>query len=146
MSKVFEIGISDNRKNKIKKVQFVSAVAGKGLLNDRFYKNENEKSCQLTLIEKENIDNFNSLLDTNIPYIDFRRNIVTTGISLNGLVGNEIFIGQVKLRVHELCEPCKHLQQMLNQNDLVKNLIHKAGLRCEILTDGKISVNDEITF
>ena len=51
MSKVFEIGISDNRKNKIKKVQFVSAVAGKGLLNDRFYKNENEKSCQLTLIE-----------------------------------------------------------------------------------------------
>ena len=60
------------------------------------------------------------------------------------MVGNEIFIGQVKLRVHELCEPCKHLQQMLNQNDLVKNLIHKAGLRCEILTDGKISVNDEI--
>ena len=75
---------------------------------------------------------------------DFRRNIITEGIRLNELVGSEFFIGNVKVKAHDLCRPCKYLQESLNQKNLVKKLLRKGGLRCEILTNGKIFVGDEI--
>ena len=81
-----------------------------------------------------------------IPYKNFRRNIVTEGIRLNKLVNKEIVIGSVKIKVHDLCEPCKYLQDLLGQKDLVKNLVHKGGIRCEILTSGKISIGDIIKY
>ena len=144
MAKVTKIGISPVAGKKVIKVKSANAIAGKGLENDRFYKNNNSVTSQLTLIEKENIDDINKLFGTSIPYEDFRRNIITEGIKLNNLINKEILIGEVKVKVHLLCEPCKHLQDILNQKNLVKNLIHKGGLRCEILTSGKISIGNII--
>ena len=65
---------------------------------------------------------------------------------LNDLVGKEFFVGNVKLKGHDLCQPCKGLQDNLNQTNLVKKLLNKGGLRCEILTDGKILVGDKINY
>ena len=146
MYKVHKIGISKLKGKEIEDVIEVKAIAGEGLENDRFCKNNNHKNCQITLIEKEIIDNFNNLLRLKIPYKNFRRNIVTEGIMLNKLVNKEIVIGSVKIKVHDLCEPCKYLQDLLGQKDLVKNLVHKGGIRCEILTSGKISIGDIIKF
>ena len=74
----------------------------------------------------------------------FRRNIVPENIRLNELVGKEFFVGGVKLKAHDLCEPCKYLEKKLNQENLVKTLLSKAGVRCEILTSGTISIGDII--
>ena len=60
------------------------------------------------------------------------------------MVGKEFFIGKVKVKAHDLCRPCKNLQESLKQKNTVKELLHTGGLRCEILTDGKISVGNEI--
>ena len=60
------------------------------------------------------------------------------------LINKEFFIGNAKVKGIELCEPCLHLQTILRQKNLVKKLVHKAGLRCEILASGKISVGDII--
>jgi MOSC domain-containing protein YiiM len=60
------------------------------------------------------------------------------------LVGSEFFIGEVKVKGHDLCRPCKYLQKSLNQKNLVKELLRKGGLRCEILISGKISIGDKI--
>ena len=144
MGKVVEIGISDIKGSQIQKVTQVEAFKGKGLLNDRKFKETNQKECQLTLIEIENVNYYNNLSNTNFFPLDFRRNIVTENIRLNKLVGKEFFIGEVKLKAHDLCRPCKYLQKKLKQNSLVEMLLDKAGLRCEILTSGKISVGDII--
>jgi len=146
MGKVFEIGIAETSGKKIIKIDSVNAVAGKGLVNDRFYKEDNIEKNQLTLIEKESIDIFNRSLDLPIPYLNFRRNIVTVGVKLNDLVGKIVSVGNVKIKVHDLCEPCKYLQDILNQNNLVKDLIHKSGLRSEILSSGKITKGDKINY
>ena len=50
----------------------------------------------------------------------------------------------MKVKAHDLCRPCKYLQESLKQKNLVSELLHKAGLRCEILANGKIFVGDEI--
>ena len=146
MGKVVEIGITDTKGNRIKKVTEVDAFKGKGLLNDRKFRENNHKESQITLIEIENINHFNKVSKTSIPATDFRRNIVTENIRLNELVDKEFFIGNVKLKGHDLCRPCKYLQEKLKQNNFIKEFLRKGGLRCEILTDGKINVGDAINI
>ena len=145
MGKVLEIGISKNKNNKIVNVNEVEAIKGKGLVNERHFKENNEKRCQITLIEIENINHYNKLTGTTIPAINFLRNIVTEGIKLNELVGKEFLIGPVKVKAHDLCRPCKYLQESLQQKNVVKEFLYTGGLRCEILSSGKICVNDQIT-
>ena len=145
MGKVYEIAISENSKGEMQNVNSVEAIAGKGLIGDRHFKEDNKKVSQITLIEFENINHYNQIYGTSIKPINFRRNIITSGIKLNDLINHEILIGATRIKVHRLCDPCKYLQDILMQKNLVKNFINRGGLRCEVLTDGKISINDEIT-
>ena len=142
MGKVIEIGIANIKGNQIQSVNKIEALKGKGLQNDRKFNENNQKQCQITLIEIENIDYFNNISKTNIPPLDFRRNIITENIRLNGLVGKEFFVGKIKLKAHDLCRPCKYLQDKLKQNNFIKEFLHKGGLRCEILNSGNIRVGD----
>ena len=144
MGKVLEIGISENKSSKIVSVNEVEAIKGKGLVGEKHFKEDNEKRCQITLIEIENINHYNKITATKIPAINFLRNIVTEGIRLNVLVGKEFFIGKVKVKAHDLCKPCKNLQEFLQQKNTVKELLYTGGLRCEILSSGKIFINDQI--
>ena len=144
MGKVVKIGIANIKGNQIQSVNKIEALKGKGLQNDRKFNENNQKQRQITLIEIENIDYFNNISKTNIPPLDFRRNIITENIRLNDLVGKEFFVGKVKLKAHDLCKPCKYLQDKLKQNNFIKEFLHKGGLRCEILNSGNISVGDII--
>jgi len=144
MGKVDEIGICKNKGDQILKIDQVEAVAGKGIINDRKYKEKNSRSSQITLIEIENINYFNKVSNSVIPALNFRRNIVTKEIRLNNLVGKDFYVGNVKLRAHDLCRPCKYLEDRLIQNNFVKELLHKGGIRCEILLSGTINIGDKI--
>ena len=144
MPKIIEIAVSENPRGQMKSVNNVEAIAGKGLFNHYHFKNNNEKRRQITLIEIENINHYNQISRTSIPSKDFRRNIITEGIRLNELVGSEFFIGDVKVIAHDLCRPCKYLQESLKQESLVKVMLLKSGIRCEILSSGKISIGNKI--
>ena len=144
MAKVHEIGLSSIKGSEILKVSSILAVKGKGILGDRKYKENNDKKAQITLIEIENIKDYNKISNSHIKPLDFRRNIVTEGIKLNDLVNKEFFVGNVKLKGHELCAPCIYLQKKLGHENFVKNMHDKGGLRCEILNDGTIKVLDKI--
>ena len=144
MGKVLNIGISENKSNKIVNVNKVEAIKDKGLIGEKHFKEDNKKRSQITLIEIENINHYNKITGTQIPAINFLRNIVTEGIRLNMLLGKEFFIGKVRVRAHDLCRPCKNLQETLQQKNTVKELLYTGGLRCEILSSGKIFIDDQI--
>jgi len=144
MSKVIEIGICKNKGDEIFSVNSIKAIQGKGLVNDRKFKEDNNKKSQLTLIEVENINFYNDITGSNLAPLEFRRNIITQGIKLNELNGKDFFIGNIKVKAHDLCRPCKYLENLLKKNNIIKELILKSGLRCEILTSGEISVGDII--
>tara|TARA_B100001769_G_C21962219_1_gene517740 strand:- start:334 stop:729 length:396 start_codon:yes stop_codon:yes gene_type:complete len=97
----------------------------KGIINDRYYENFKEKYEQVTLIESEKISNFNNNIKSKFNYKDFRRNIITTGINLNKMINKKIQINNVVLKIHQLCQPCRYLQNKLNVNNLVKLLTNK---------------------
>ena len=122
MAKVIGIAISENYKGQMRKVNSVETIKGKGLVGDRYFREANEEKFQITLIEIENINHYNQISGTNILPIDFRRNIITEGIKLNELVGSEFLIGEVKVKAHDLCRPCKSLQESLKQKNFVKEL------------------------
>ena len=145
MSEVFGITVCSDFGKDMIQLDYVEAIAGKGIVEDRYFK-KNKNTSNITLIEKENIDFFNENSSCSIPYQKFRRNIITKGIRLNSLVGREIFIGSVKIKVHELCQPCLKLQKLLGQNNFVKDMTHKSGIRCEILIGGKIGKGNKITY
>ena len=144
MSKVFELGITRNNNKKINYVESIEVVANKGIVGDRHFKEFNDPYCQLSLIESENIDYYNSKYGLNISYLEFRRNIVTKGIQLNDLIGKKFFIGNVKVEGIDLCRPCRHLTEVLNQDNIIKEFLRKGGLRCQILSSSKINIGDEI--
>jgi len=144
MAKVLEIGIFKNNYNTVVKVNNVEAIKGKGLIGEKHFKENNEKRYQLTLIEIENINNYNKITGTTIPAINFLRNIITEGVRLNELINKEFFIGKVRVKGHDLCKPCKNLQEFLQQKNTIRKLLHTGGLRCEILSSGKICVGDQI--
>ena len=116
----------------------------KGIINDRYYKNFKKKYEQVTLIESEKISNFNNNIKSKFNYKDFRRNIITTGIDLNKMINKKIQINNVVLKIHQLCQPCRYLQNKLSVDNLVKLLTNKGGVRAEIVQSGIISTYDEI--
>tara|TARA_B100001146_G_scaffold16937_1_gene13382 strand:- start:216 stop:656 length:441 start_codon:yes stop_codon:yes gene_type:complete len=146
MSQVIQIGIHESKGDEVRAIDTVEAIKGKGLVNNRHFKENNEKKSQITLIEIENINYYNNISKTLIPSINFRRNIITSGIKLNELLNKEFYIGKVRVKAHDLCRPCKYLQELLKQNNIIKEFLHKGGLRCEILTSGKICIGDKITL
>ena len=144
MSKVFKIGTAKNNNQKIKEVLSVEVLFNKGIVGDRHFSEYNNPYNQLTLIESENIDYYNEKYDLNIPYINFRRNIVTQGIKLNDLIGKKLLIGDVEIEVIDLCRPCRHLQEKLNQKNIIKEFLRRGGVRCHILKSSKIMIGDYI--
>ena len=146
MSKVIKIGTTSNNNKKIKEAELIEVIENKGIVGDRHFTDFNDPYCQLSLIESENIDYYNSKYGLNIDYIDFRRNIITKGIRLNGLIGKKFSIGETLVEGVDLCRPCRHLSEMLNQNNILKEFMRRGGLRCQILSSSKIKIGDKINI
>ena len=123
-------------------VDQVRAVAGKGLEGDRYFASDKPDS-QVTLIESEAIDAMAKESGVQLEYGDARRNIVTQGVPLNHLVGREFQVGAVTLRGIRLNEPCNHLAEMTDRK-VLRALVHRGGLKAEILNDGAIRPGDAV--
>ena len=146
MSIVYEIGITEKNNQEIKKKESIEVVASKGIIGDRYFHDFNGDREQITLIESENIDYYNNTFNTTFNYLEFRRNIITKNIQLNDLVGKIITVGDIKLKVNDLCRPCKELQDRLGKGNIIKEFLRRGGLRCEILSSGTINIGDKITI
>lgn len=144
MGKIEAINITNISENNTFYVNQVILEKGKGIVNDRYYGNFKEKKEQVTLINLEEINNFNNQIKQNIDAKNFRRNIIVSGINLNGLINKKIKINNITLKIHEICQPCKYLQDRLKIPNLIKMLVNKSGVRAEILSSGSLSVGDNI--
>ena len=147
---VVSIGITASGSEPMRSVDQVRAVAGQGLEGDRYFlkqgtftDNPNVTGRQVTLIESEAIDALARDYGYELAYKDSRRNIVTRGVPLNHLLGKEFRVGAVTLKGVRLNEPCSHLAGLTD--DKVKvGLVHRGGLRADIVSDGVIRVGDAI--
>jgi MOSC domain-containing protein YiiM len=147
---VVELLISAVARSSMVRRSEVRAVPGKGLEGDRysagigtFSPTAQKPDFELTLIEQENLEAFAAQTALSFSALDARRNVVTRGVRLNDLVGREFCIGEVRIQGMRLCEPCNHLAKM-SCSEVLQGLVHKGGLRAQILSEGNIHVGDVI--
>ncbi|MDA1314304.1 MAG: MOSC domain-containing protein [Acidobacteria bacterium] len=130
-------------------VSAARAVPGSGLEGDRYFRGEGtftkpgNPSNEVTLIETESLEALERDYSIVLSPAETRRNLLTSGVALNHLVGRDFQIGEVTLRGIRLCEPCGHLEK-LTQSDVEKGLRHRGGLRARVLTEGMLRAGDEI--
>ena len=139
---VVAIHIGPKRLEPMMAVAEVKAVAGAGLEGDRYAREQGSFSeklpnNQVTLIESEALEAAERDYQLEVSAAESRRNILTSGVALNHLVGREFLIGSVRLRGLKLCEPCGHLKKLTNK-EVIRALKHRGGLRAEILEGGLI--------
>jgi len=148
--RIESIHIARAAKSPMQEVREVLAVPGAGLEGDRYFLKQGtffkpEPDFELTLIEAEAVETAQREHGLKLAPGESRRNLVTRGVSLNSLVGQEFQIGSVRVRGIRLCEPCSHLQALTGQ-PVIKTLPHRAGLRAQILTEGPIRTGDAVSI
>jgi len=135
---VVAIHIGEEESGPLRSVVSVRAVSGSGLEGDRNFHADGAGSGKaLTLVEEESVE------DAGLEVGATRRQITVRDIRLNDLVGKRFRVGGVECLAVRLCEPCKHLESMTRPG-LIEDLLHRAGINADILSDGTISVGDEV--
>lgn len=140
------VAIADRATVPMQLIPSAQALAGRGLQGDRYAAKAGTFSSDtptargydVTLIEAEVLDELVLPDGHRLTYAAARRNIVTRGVDLNRLVGRRFLIGDVECLGQRLCEPCAHLER-LTQPGTLKGLIHRGGLRADILSGGTIA-------
>lgn len=146
MSRVVQILIAASEGAPMSPMQEVEAVAGCGLRGDRYFRpaGDADPASQITLIERECIDEFVANSGLALAPEQPRRNLVTSGVRLNDLCGKRFRVGDVVLEGIELCEPCRTFAER-TYAQVVKAFVGKGGLRARIVSGGVIRPGDAIS-
>jgi MOSC domain-containing protein YiiM len=113
-------------------------VTDDGMVGDRY-----AASRDITLVEAEALEGLREDTGIELSPAEVRRQVLTRGIRLNELVGERFVVGGVECVGQELCEPCNHLQG-LTYPGVLRGMVHRGGLRADIVSGGRIAVGDEI--
>jgi MOSC domain-containing protein YiiM len=146
---VLSIQIASSAAEPLTALQQVRAIEGVGLEGDRYYKrtgtysNKHDESREATFVEAEALQALANDYHLEMNGAESRRNITTGGVPLNHLVGRQFKIGEAVFRGIRLCEPCAHLEEVSGKT-VRKGLIHRGGLRAQIIKSGLISVGDSV--
>ena len=151
MGQIEAIFIAGNKRDAVTGVAQAGMEAGKGIVGDRYHAQADRllkagkavPDNHVTFIAGEELDEFLRKHDVDFSYGDFRRNIITRGIDLNGLVDKEFKVGNSLCKGIEWCEPCTTLAGMVH-SAVLPDLVHKGGLRATVLESGSVKPGDSI--
>ena len=144
--RVARIFIGPEESGPIQEIAEIEAVAGKGLVGDRYFQDgheEHDPALEVTLFSAEGLEAGRADSGLDIEAADMRRNLMTEGIQLSDLLGRRFAAGDVTFEGLEENPPCARLQRLAGK-PLLKPLIGRAGIRARIVTGGTIRTGDEI--
>jgi hypothetical protein len=135
------IWIAPDATARMTRVDDVRAEHGRGLEGDRYWSAvgtfaSGRPGSAVTLIDAAVLE--------QLGEIDHRRNLVVRGIDVNALVGREFTVGEVRCRGSRLAEPCAHLQRLNGARPVLAPLVHRGGLRADIVSSGRIRTGDPV--
>ena len=142
------IALASEAEGLMRAVSAAEAVQGRGLLGDRYerkagtFSKPGGRGYDLTLVEAEALEEL-SAKGVELAPIEARRNLVVRGIALDDLIGRRFRIGEVECYGQRRCEPCSHLER-LTQPGVLRGLVHRGGLRADVLSSGRIRTGDSV--
>jgi uncharacterized protein YcbX len=151
MGTLIQICIADAAGAPMRTVREAVCVSGRGIDGDRYFlgtgtfsPTARKPSQEVTLVEVEEVERFNLLCGADRRPEDLRRNLVIQAMKLNDLVGHRFAIGSVIFEGIRLCEPCSYLAG-ITQAEVLRELVHRAGLRAAIIHGGTVRVGDDVS-
>ena len=141
---VEQIAITPERHALPVPVERVRAEAGRGIEGEYHWSAAPDPGQSLTLIAAEALEGLRADTGIELSHEASRRNVLTRGIDLNALVGRRFRVGAVECEGVELCQPCNTLAK-LTERGVLRGLVHRGGLRADILAGGEIAVGDLVT-
>ena len=142
------IALASEAEGPMRTVSEAEAVEGCGLLGDRYergagtFSDTRGRGYDLTLVEAEALEELSSK-GVELAPIEARRNLVVRGIALDDLIGRRFRVGEVECFGQRRCEPCSHLER-LTQPGVLRGLVHRGGLRADVLSSGRIRAGDHV--
>jgi MOSC domain-containing protein YiiM len=97
----------------------------------------------ITLVEAEALESFRQDTGIELTHAEIRRQVLTRGVRLNDLLGKRFRVGEVEAVGAEWCEPCNHIESLTHPG-VLKGMVHRAGLRADIVQPGRIAVGDQV--
>lgn len=141
MAEIISIHIVRKRKAATEACNQVTVRKNFGIEGD--YRSGKYQTGQITLVEAEIMDVLSTKFCHEIPAGASRRQIMVKGISLNGVIGKNLRMGHVLVRVEDKCNPCNNMDERIGPGakDAMDN---RGGIRCRVLEGGKLRIGDKI--
>jgi len=143
------IALASEAEGRMRAVSAAEAIEGRGLLGDRYerqagtFSNPKGSGYDLTLVEAEALEEL-SAKGVELAPIEARRNLVVRDIALDDLIGRRFRVGEVECLGQRRCEPCSHLER-LTRPGVLRGLVHRGGLRADVLSSGRIRTGDSVS-
>jgi MOSC domain-containing protein YiiM len=124
-------------------------LAGVGVDGDRYgagrgtYSHKPHPGRQVTLFELETLTALGRDYQLELSARETRRNILTRGVPLAHLVGEQFLVGELVLIGERLSEPCQYLADLLGK-PVFKPLVHRGGLGCRVVRGGTVRPGDPV--
>ncbi|MEX2446691.1 MAG: MOSC domain-containing protein [Dehalococcoidia bacterium] len=118
---------------------------GVGIVGDRYalrtgtWSDPRWRDQEITLFAAEVAE------DLRIDPAGVRRNVVTRGVDLYGLVGVRFRLGGAVVEGRRPCDPCRYIERMNGHPGLARALLGgRGGLRARIVEGGMVRLGDPI--
>ncbi len=145
--------IGEKAKEPLHYIQRVQAVKGKGLEGDRYFYGKgtfnkpqlSQDVRELSILPFESLAECNRRLESDLDFLDLRRNLIIKNFDPSLLEDKVFTIGTAKFRIVRTCPPCRYLSRLLDE-DMMKGLKYIGGYRAIIVQSGMINVGDEVIY
>jgi MOSC domain-containing protein YiiM len=147
---VVAIGVAREARAPVVAVERVRAVPGRGLEGDRYaagtgtFSRREANGRNLTIVAAEALDALAAEGGPVVEPLAARRNLVVRGVDLDALVGRRFAVGEVVCEGRRRCEPCAHLERVLGTPSVLRGLVHRGGLRADVVEGGELAVGDPV--
>lgn len=125
----------------------IMAVEG-GLDGDRYQTGEGHYSrvdtCQVTLVEREALNQIAEAYGIDLSAGQHRRNLVTSGVAIEDLLEATFSVGEATLRGTRRRPPCAYLDAVADPPGIASALKNRGGICADVVEPGEIRVGDPI--
>ncbi|MBY5934785.1 MOSC domain-containing protein [Tateyamaria omphalii] len=98
----------------------------------------------VTLMQAEHVPVISSCLGrTDLGPEVFRRNILISGLNLNGLKAREVQIGSAIVRITTICAPCSLMERLIGHGAYAAMRGH-GGWCAEVVQPGTVTLGDQV--
>jgi hypothetical protein len=145
--------IGEKAREPLHYVESVYAAEGKGLEGDRhfygkgtFNKPQLDQSVrEVSILPYESLVECNRRLDSDLDFVDLRRNLVIRDFNAEQIGDRPFKIGSAEFLIVRSCPPCRYLSKLLDR-DIMKGLKYIGGYRAVIVKSGMIQCGDRIVI